>query len=454
MIAGTHSGSGKTTVSLGLMGVLSKKYRVIPFKVGPDYIDAAYHRFACGHFSYNLDLYMLGEKRLKALYREKSRKGDIAVVEGVMGFFDGRDSTGFGSSAHVARLLGLPVFMVVDAAGMAKSASAMVLGYRDFDRDVNFAGVILNKVGGQKHYELLKECIEKDTGVPAVGFIPKDLNLSLPERHLGLVPACEMKGLEEKFQRLYEHVEKHIDLDMILKAAEKAGPVNFDDQNYNPVVNKGKVKIAIAMDEAFNFYYRAGLEFFEEMGAELVPFSPLKDSGLPEGVSGLYLGGGFPEMFAEALSRNRSMKESVKDAVEAGLPTYAECGGFMYLAKGIRDLENKSYPMAGVYDVEAVMTRGLKHFGYVEAELISDNVLARRGEVLRGHEFHHSEMMGCLKNPSYSVKKPGKKEEWRCGPVYKNCLATYVHIDFFAYPQLVENFVKACIEYSNKRCGG
>lgn len=449
MIAGTHSGSGKTTVGLGLLGALSKKYTVTPFKVGPDYIDTAYHKFVCGRVSYNLDVFMLGEERLKALYGLKS-DGDIALVEGVMGLFDGLDTQGFGSSAHVAKILNLPVILVIDASGMARSASAMVGGFRDFDREVNIAGVILNKVGGQKHYELLKQSIERDTGVPVFGFIPGDPELCLPERYLGLVPVYEMEGLKKKFHRLYSYIERYIDLDGILRTAEKAGSLDIKGQVpafADFCVNNEAVKIAVAMDEAFNFYYQSGLEVFRDMGAKLVPFSPLHDIALPDGISGLYLGGGFPEMFAGQLSRNLPMLESIKNSIESGLPTYAECGGFIYLSRCIRDQEGKSYPMAGVYDIEAVMTRRLQHFGYVEAEVTSENVLAEKGFKLRGHEFHHSEMVGFFENTCYLVGKPGKPEKWRCGYRFKNCLATYVHIDFFAYPNLAENFLRKCLEF-------
>ncbi|ADL07089.1 cobyrinate a,c-diamide synthase [Thermosediminibacter oceani] len=444
MIAGTHSGSGKTTVSLGLMGAMAKRHKVIPFKVGPDYIDTAYHRFACGNHSYNLDAFLLGEERLKALYAEKAECGELAIAEGVMGFFDGMDSTGFGSSAHVAGLLSLPVILVVDASGMARSVSAMVKGFRDFDPGVRIAGVILNRVGGERHYALLKECIERDTGIPAVGFLPEDPEIALPERHLGLVPVWEMEGLKGKFERLFYHIERCVDLEKIWNISADAGRVAFTLPQEEPVLAGEKVRIALALDEAFNFYYRGGLELFENFGAELVPFSPLKDSALPEGASGIYIGGGFPEIFAGELSRNRPMLEAVKKAVLAGMPVYAECGGLMYLSRAIVDKEGRSFPMVEAFDMEAIMTGRLRRFGYARATVLKDNVLAERGTVLCGHEFHHSEVVGVVEDTSYLVEKPGGRGRWRCGFVRNNCLATYLHIDFYAYPELVRNFLNRC----------
>jgi len=462
-IAGTHSGSGKTTMSLGIMGALAKRCTVVPFKIGPDYIDPAYHKRVSGGFSYNLDIHMLGETRLKKLFQEKAHQGDIAIVEGVMGLFDGKDSSGFSSSAHIAKLLGLPVILVIDAGGLAKSASAMVMGYRDFDQGLYLAGVLLNRIGGEKHFKLLKECIETDTGIPVLGFLPKDKDFTIPERPLGLIPPEEIKGLESNLSKLYCMVEKYIDLEKIIKISEKAGTV----QNLNECdtlsnaklimkteqqclkVSRSKrnfrMKIAVAVDDAFCFYYRAGLELLEAKGANLTYFSPLKDSQLPDGVSGLYLGGGFPENFAQTLSENKSMRISIFKAIEGGLTTYAEGGGLMYLMKAIRNREGKKHAMVGIFNGEAVMTDRLQNFGYVTAEAIKDNVLAPKGSIISGHEFHYSKIVSSLDNTSYIIKKPGEKLQWQCGYTYKNCLATYMHIDFYAYPELVANFLSKCI---------
>lgn len=443
MLAGTNSGVGKTTISLGIMGYLSKKFNVMPFKVGPDYIDTSYHRFATGNYSCNLDLYMLGVKNLKELFAKYTKMGDVSIIEGVMGLYDGIDTTKKGSSGDVARLLNVPVILVVDASEMAASVSAMVMGYINYDKDVNIKGVILNKAGGEDHYRLLKECIKRDLGIEVFGYLPSDVELSLPERHLGLVPTCEMKGLNEKFDRLYTYIEKYIDVEGILDSCN----IELDDEvdNGNLYVNaKDKVSIAFAHDEAFNFYYQDSLEILKKMGAELVPFSLLYDSNLPVGISGIYIGGGFPEMFTEKLSLNKKMISSIKNAIEKGMPVYAECGGLMYLTKSIKDLEGNTYDMVGIYDAYTVMTKRLNHFGYVEAEVLSDNVLFKKDDMIRGHEFHYSKLEGYVRNFSYIVHKPKRNESWPCGYVYKNCLATYVHINLYTYPDAAKRFIINC----------
>lgn len=451
MIAGTNSGSGKTTISLGIMGALSKRLKVVPFKVGPDYIDPAYHKLVSGSPSYNLDLHMLGEERLTSLFYEKTAGRDISIVEGVMGLFDGKDSSGFASSAHVAKILGIPVILVVDASGMSRSASAMVKGYKDFDPELNLAGVIFNRVGGDSHFELLKECVEKDTGLCVLGYLPKDEKLVIPERPMGLMPPEEMENLEAGLKRLNYLIEKHIDLAKIFKIAESAHiPALADKCSKSADTGGKKPKIAVAMDNAFCFYYNASLELFEEKGACLVPFSPLKDAELPKGISGLYIGGGFPENFGRQLSQNNSMKDSIFYAINAGLPTYAEGGGLMYLAKTVHDRGGKAYPMVGIFDCETVMTDRLQNFGYVTAEVVKDNVLAPFGTIINGQEFHYSKIRGDLGNTSYIIRKPEEDCKWQCGYTYKNCLASYMHIDFYAYPKLLDNFLDKCRQIRDK----
>lgn len=451
LIAGTSSGSGKTTLSLGLMAALDKICRVTSFKVGPDYIDAAYHEYVLGRPSYNLDFHTLGEERSRDLYREKTKACELAVVEGAMGLFDGSGSSGYGSSAHVAKSLALPAILVLDAGGMAAGAAAIVLGFRDFDKELNLAGVILNKIGSPMHYDLLKEAIEKKTGIPVLGYLPKNPDFSLPERHLGLIPAKELPDLREKFNRLGEMVERHVDLDALMKIAEKAKRVKFPPiRDQNSLSFRIKIRIALAYDEAFSFYYSGALELMEQYGVQFINFSPLKDEKLPEDISGLYLGGGFPEVFARELSQNNTMISSVRDAIEKGLPTYAEGGGFMYLSKAIRDREGGYFPMVGIYDMEAHMTDRLQRFGYVTARIEHDNILGKKGQLLFGHEFHYSKMVGEGENPSFSVQKSKGSSPWQCGYTYKNCLATYLHVDFYKDPQGTVDSLKRALEYSEE----
>lgn len=447
MIAGTHSGVGKTTITIGIIGYLSKKQKVIPFKIGPDYIDAAYHRFASGNSAYNLDVYMLGDDYVKKSFLKHALSGDVALVEGVMGMYDGINNTSYGSSAHVAKLLNLPVVLVVDASGMAASVSALIKGYIEYDRDVKIAGVIFNRVGGEKHYKLLKECIERDLGIKAFGYLPHDDRISLPERHLGLMPIFEIKE-NHNFSILYDSIGEFIDVEGILDVCD----VNFkkDDLIEEKVTAKTRetVKIAIAYDEAFNFYYQDSFDALKEAGAELLPFSPLHDEALPKDISGIYIGGGFPEVFADKLSQNVRMLSLLKHNIDIGMPVYAECGGLMYLTKRIIDLDGNEHKMIGVFDLDAIMTKRLINFGYVEADVLQDNVLFKKGDVVMGHVFHNSKVSGEFNNFVYDVHKPNSKENWLCGYVYKNCLATYVHVNLFSYPNAVNRFIGKCKNYA------
>lgn len=449
MIAGTHSGVGKTTITIGIIGYLSKKYNVVPFKVGPDYIDTAYHRFASGNFSYNFDVYMLGEDNIKRSFLKHALSGDVAVVEGVMGMYDGTNNTSYGSSAHVAKLLSLPVILVVDASGMAASVSALVKGYIEYDKDVNVVGVIFNRVGSEKHYNLLKECIERDLGIRAFGYLPHDDRVSLPERHLGLTPIFETKE-NHNFNILYDRIGEFIDVDGILDACDVDLKKDNSDEGKVTVKTKENVKIALAYDEAFNFYYQDSLDSLIESGGELIPFSPLRDDDIPKGVSGIYLGGGFPEVFAEKLSGNHSMLSSIKENIEKGMPVYAECGGFMYLAKKIMDLNGAEYDMVGIFDLDAIMTKRLVNFGYAEANVVKDNVLFKKGDIVFGHVFHNSKMSGIHDDFAYEVHKPHSEEKWLCGYVYKNCLGTYVHINLLKYPNAVDRFINHCKDYGRE----
>ncbi|MDI3478169.1 MAG: cobyrinic acid a,c-diamide synthase [Thermoanaerobacterium sp.] len=447
MIAGTHSGVGKTTITIGIIGYLSKKYNVVPFKVGPDYIDTAYHRFASGNFSYNLDVYMLGEENVKRSFLKHALSGDVAVVEGVMGMYDGTNNTSYGSSAHVAKLLSLPVILVVDASGMAASVSALVKGYIEYDKDVNIAGVIFNRVGSEKHYKLLKECIERDLGIKVFGHLPHDDRVNLPERHLGLTPIYETKE-NHNFSILYDSIGQFIDVDDILDVCK----INFKNDELiseRMTVNEREtVRIAIAYDEAFNFYYQDSLDSLIDAGAELVPFSPLRDDAIPKDVSGVYLGGGFPEVFAEKLSKNHSMLSSIKENIEKGMPVYAECGGLMYLAKKIVVLNGVEYDMVGVFELDAIMTKRLINFGYAKVDVVKDNVLFEKGDVIFGHVFHNSKMLGRHDDFAYDVHKPHSEDKWSCGYMYKNCLGTYVHINLLTYPNAVARFVGHCRNYA------
>ncbi len=444
LIAGTHSGAGKTIVSLGIAEFLKKFFRVVPFKVGPDYIDPGYHRMVCEEGGYNLDLFLLGKERLENLFRSRAQKGDFALVEGVMGLYDGLGEGSWGSSAHLAKILSLPVVLVVDARGMAGSVSALVKGFRDFDPEVPFGGVFLNRVRSPRHFSLLQKCIERDTGLPVLGFLPDNPEFTIPERNLGLVSAGEAKD-SEQISRIGEAVSARIDGERLVQIASEIKPLSEGASD-----KKVLTRIGIGLDQVFHFYYRSSLEYFQEEGVEFVPFSPLEDKDLPSGISGIYLGGGFPEAFVSELSGNRRIQERIRDSVFQGMPVYAECGGLMYLSRGI-EVEDKFFPMAKVFDFTVGMTSYPKHFGYAEAEVYKENLIARKGTILRGHEFHYSQILDENGETTYRVRKPGGKEYWRCGFMRENVLATYLHIDFFAFPEVARRLVKKCLLFERRR---
>jgi len=459
LIAGTHSGVGKTTVTAGLIRVLARSgLRVQPFKAGPDYIDPGYHSSAAGRLCRNLDSWLIPTRRIPELFWRACRGADLAVIEGVMGLYDGASATGdAGSTAELAKLLDCPVLLVLDAAAVSRSAAAMVRGFRDMDRKVRIAGCIVNRLSGPGHYRLVKEGIERLTGIPVVGWLPKDSEIQLPERHLGLVPAAERLD-RRVLNRIERWVAANFDLPAIRRIAERAPSVRPDPVEGRTVhastklsVN-GRVPIAVARDEAFNFYYSENLELLEDLGAEIVPFSPLKDRRLPRGAAALYLGGGFPELFAPGLARNGRMKQEISRAVTAGLPTYAECGGLMYLARSI-SAGGRDHPMVGLMPGRVRMTDRLQNFGYQEVEALNDSILARSGERARGHEFHHSVLNGApsTRRAAYQIQARRGGKARAEGYVKGSLLASYVHLHFWSQPRWAERFVQSARSYVNRQ---
>jgi cobyrinic acid a,c-diamide synthase len=459
VIAGTSSGVGKTTVVVGLLAALRRRgLRVQPFKVGPDYIDPSHHTAATGTPSRNLDSWMVPKDALVELFSRACRGADLAVIEGVMGLFDGfsgRDETG--STAEIAKLLDSPVLLVMDVRSMARSAAAMALGYSRFDPDLKVAGFVLNNVGGEKHYRMVREAIE-GSGIGRVfGYLPRDPELDIPERHLGLIPTPEQPLSEEHLEKLANLIETHVDVDGLLRAATGRGgegengrkepltpspPHPVSPSSLFPAVPvPRRAVIAVARDEAFNFYYQDNLDLLEAHGAELVYFSPLHDTALPKGAGALYLGGGFPEMHADVLARNRSMLESIRLVVNEGLPVYGECGGLMYLSEGIVDEAGTKHPLVGAVPGWCSMEGKRLHLGYVEVRSAVDTPLGPAGLVARGHEFHYCNWDGL--DPSrgaYRVLNQGERAE---GFSLDNVLASFVHVHFAANSTLAPAFVAA-----------
>jgi cobyrinic acid a,c-diamide synthase len=454
VIAGVQSGVGKTTIATGLMAAYAKMgYQVQGFKAGPDYIDPSYHTVATGNVSRNLDCWLLPEEALKTLFLRAAQQADLAIVEGVMGLYDGYESkTEAGSTALLAKYLGAPVILVVDARGMARSVAAVVLGYQKFDPALNLSGVIFNNVGSEKHYQMLKEAVAASTGLPALGYLPKHTEISMPERHLGLLPATERGELNLYLEQLASLIAGSLELEAILAVARSASSLPEPEQTLFPEKQQKKATIAIARDEAFIFYYQDALDLLAAYGADLIYFSPLHDSRLPAGIQGIYLGGGFPEMFLEPLSRNRSMSESIIQAYQKGMPIYAECGGLMYLTNSIVDFTGKSYPMVGLIPGKGCMQQKIAALGYMEAEVNTDNILASKGDIVRGHQFRWSILADISDkiNRAYrmlNVKDASFQQE---GIVMGNLLASYLHLHFAGHPQLARNFVENCRKFAEK----
>ena len=433
LIAGTGSGDGKTTIALALMRALkNRKLDVAPFKCGPDYIDPAFHRKAAGCESRNLDCWMMGADNVKRAFIQASQAGDLSVVEGVMGLFDAsRPDTLHGSSAEVAELLDLPVVLVVNAKGMAGSIAAMVKGYCEFRKNLKFAGVIANFVGSERHADILAEALRVNELPPLLGYMLRNDEFKLPERHLGLVPFFENCKSDEWFDALAKFAETNIDIDLLLERSS----VGFEDTveiaggTYSISPLK---RVAVAMDEAFNFYYQDNLDWLREQGYELIYFSPLKDYDLPENTDLLYIGGGFPEMFAEELEKNCEMRTAIKDYADNGGQVYAECGGFMYLSDSLATAEGTTHKMCGVIPGNSVMGKRMRSLGYRYVENIHDSPLFPRGAQLRGHEFHWSDMQFSSDVPqAFNVKSVRDGVPWSStGYFSENITASYIHLYF------------------------
>jgi len=437
IIAGTHSGCGKTTVTLGIMAALRQRgFSVRPFKCGPDFIDPSLHLLAAGQVSRNLDLRMCGPNWVRHCFathtQAEADRPAVAIVEGVMGLFDG----GCGSAAALAVLLGLPVLLVLDVASAAESAAAMLKGFEELDPRVRVAGVIFNQVAGSKHLQLVSEAVRQHCRAAIIGSLPCENGISLPSRHLGLHMGSEV-ALDRS--RLIQLIEQHLDMTRLLQLASAAQlpsplpPVVLPE----PLT---KVRLGVAMDEAFCFYYQDNLDLLAATGAELVFFSPLRDKALPEQVDGLYFGGGYPELYAEQLAANQSLRAQVLAFSCAGRPVYGECGGFMYLCAAIADSEGRTQPMVGVYPVTAHMSQQLQRLGYSRVKLREDSLFGPAGSLLYGHEFHFSDITPM----SAEVRRIYTLDDNRAeGYLINRTLAGYVHLHWGRNPEAAQCFVRA-----------
>lgn len=456
VIAGTGSGVGKTTITIGLMGALKRRgLNVQGFKCGPDYIDPTYHTAVTGRISRNLDTWMLSHDTMQEIFLRGSEGADISVIEGVMGLYDGKSPlANTGSTAEIATLLDSPVILVVNAQSMARSAAAVVLGYQKLDEGVRIAAVIVNKCGSQGHYQIVKSAIEQECGIPVIGWLGRDEQLEIPERHLGLIPAIERGELTPFLDHAADLVEKGIDLEAIVSLAEEAAERSWPEKRLftigSPYPSDGPT-IAIARDAAFNFYYPENLELLEQKGANLICFSPLAGEKVPKEVDGLYIGGGFPEEFAAELAAHEHIKADLKARIDRGLPVFAECGGYMYLTRSITDRAGFKHEMTGVIPADVKMQNKLAALGYREAKALSDCILMIQDEIIRGHEFHYSTLTTDQDNYPYVYETKGLRGAGREGYYTENLMAGYTHVHFASNPKVVDRFISYCAEYRRKR---
>lgn len=453
VIAGVQSGVGKTTVSLGLMKALSNRgLRVQPFKVGPDYIDPGLHYQACGHTSHNLDNWMGSDKIVQTVFSKHTAASDIAIIEGVMGLYDGVKTARLkGSTASIAMLLKAPVILVVNAEGMAQSCVALVKGFLDYEPRLHLAAVVLNRAG-EYHRTILKKQLEEELNIKVIGCLPRHREIFMPARHLGLLPAEENHKLQSTLNEMADLIEENVDVEAVLKLAGQAGEIPAFGSCSPPVeTTAGRgIRIGVARDAAFTFYYQDGLDYLQELGAQIIYFSPINDAYIPE-VDGIYLGGGFPEVFLPQLASRTSMLSSIRAAHKKGLPIYAECGGFIYLCQTISDFNGRSWPGVGIIPAEARMGKSLAGLGYVEVRLFKDSILGSQGDVYRGHEFHYSQVTGL--NPAdaaYSLSGGKGEEGRRDGYVQGNLLASYAHLHLRSNPAAARNFLESCCRFKEK----
>lgn len=461
VIGGIHSGGGKTTVTLGLLQAFAnRKIRAMAFKCGPDYIDPLFHTRVIGLKSRNLDLFLSDGKTVLGLMRKHSEGQEIAVIEGVMGYYDGvGGKTEEAGTYDLARKTDSPAILVADARGMSLSQAAILKGFVDFRPDSHIRGVVFNRCAPSL-YPLLKQIVEENTGLRPLGYLPNLPEAQIESRHLGLVTAGEIENLREKLNVLAAQCEKTLDLDGILALANTAPPFAIPPFSAPPVATfplclpervTGTLSIGIADDAAFCFHYEDNYDLLRSCGAEMIPFSPLRDGRLPKGVSGLILPGGYPELYAQALSENVSMRESIRHAIEGGMPTLAECGGFLYLHRELLDVNGKASPMVGVIEGRAQRQGRMGHFGYATLTANKDNLLCREGESFRVHEFHYWQSDN--EGECFGAKKPVSGASWPCVHASQSLYAGFPHLYFPGQPRLAESFAKACTAYALKSAG-
>ncbi|MDE1766157.1 MAG: cobyrinate a,c-diamide synthase [Thaumarchaeota archaeon] len=445
VLSGTSSGVGKTSITAAIIhGIKKHGCSVQPFKVGPDFIDPTYLSAVAGRPARNLDAWLMGTRGVLKDFVQNS-SSDMSVIEGVMGYYDGfAGGSNFASTHHVSNIVQAPVILALDASKAARSIAATALGFVRFHKNSRISGLILNKLGSKKHEDLCRQALSK-LGIPIVGAIPRDADLNLESRHLGLIPVNEIKSLEQKIRSVAKSYSGYIDIEKIIEIGDKAASLPKISQENNA---RQRAKIAVALDESFNFYYQENLDSLRRAGASLEFFSPIHDKKIPS-CDGIYIGGGFPEVKGGALERNGSMKREVKEKAEDGMPIYAECGGLMYLTRSIR-YGKKKFRMAGLYEADTAMQKRLK-LNYTKATVSRPCVVSKGNSILRGHEFHFSELESISKDSAFAYEMDvgigiDKKRD---GILQYNVLASYMHMHF-ALPNVARTFVENCIRISRR----
>jgi cobyrinic acid a,c-diamide synthase len=458
LVAGLHGGGGKTLVALGLVaGWRGRGLRLAPFKKGPDYIDAAWLSLAAGEPCRNLDLFLMSPRAIGRSFVSASTGADLAVIEGNRGLFDGLDAEGSCSTAELAKLLRAPVLLVVDCTKSTRTVAALVLGCQRLDPDVDIRGVVLNRVAGARHEAVAREAIEQICGLPVLGAIPRLSEQSFPERHLGLVPPQEHDQGTDAIAQAARAAEEHLDLDAIQDLARTAPPLEVDEPASAAGSSPGQevVRIGVFRDAAFQFYYPENLEALAAAGARLIEISPLSETRLPE-VDGLYIGGGFPETLAAALSENTPFRQALRRQIEAGLPVYAECGGLVYLGEKLL-VGTEQYEMAGVLPLDFVFHARPRGHGYVELETTTDNPFFAVGDRLRGHEFHYTGPRSAAPADlryAFRVRRGHGFDGERDGLCRYNVLASYTHIHALGVESWAPSVVRAAQRYARQASQG
>jgi len=444
MISALGSGNGKTTVVCGILKALKNRgVNVSAFKCGPDYIDPMFHTNILGISSKNLDKFFCDDYLIRNLFFKGAKNSDIAIIEGVMGYYDGVTMDSFAASSYdIARTLKSSVVLVINAKGMAFTVISIIEGIINFRNDSNIKAIIFNNIS-ENIYLRLKNIIESKFDIEVVGYLPYNDNYKFESRHLGLMSPFDIKNLSFKIDKLGNEAEKYIDIQRIIEIASNSQSINTEYINKNNI--KNNIKIGIALDNAFCFYYKDNIELLESLGCEIVFFSPLNDKKIPDNVSGVIFGGGYPELYCEKLSQNKEMLCDVGDKLNKGLPCIAECGGFMYLHKFIRDKENRCYNMVGIIDSEAFFCKKLVRFGYITLTAEFDSFVLKKGEKIKAHEFHYWDSGN--NGNAFLAEKPSKMKSWKCIHQIKNIVCGYPHIFYYSNINFAKGFVQKCIEY-------